>query len=67
MEVIQGAGHGYKDMNKEDALAIADYLKSIRADKKQNQLIKHRLITPKLLNICGDPRLLKLTLTDIFL
>ena len=28
-EVIQGAPHGYKDMTKEDALAIADYLKSI--------------------------------------
>lgn len=25
-EVIQGAPHGYKDMKKEDALAIADYL-----------------------------------------
>jgi len=23
-EVIQGVGHGYKDMTKEDALAIAD-------------------------------------------
>jgi len=28
-EVIQGTTHGYKDMKKEDALAIADYLKSI--------------------------------------
>jgi len=28
-EVVQGVGHGYKDMTKEDALAIADYLKSI--------------------------------------
>ena len=28
-EVIQGAPHGYKDMKKEDGLAIADYLKSI--------------------------------------
>ena len=28
-EVIQGAPHGYKDMKKDDALAIADYLKSI--------------------------------------
>lgn len=27
-EVIQGTPHGYKDMTKEDALAIADYLKS---------------------------------------
>ena len=28
-EVIQGVSYGYKDMKKEDALAIADYLKSI--------------------------------------
>jgi mono/diheme cytochrome c family protein len=28
-EVIQGTPHGYKDMKKEDALAIADYLLSI--------------------------------------
>lgn len=28
-EVIQGTSHGYKDMRREDALAIADYLKSI--------------------------------------
>jgi mono/diheme cytochrome c family protein len=28
-EVIQGTPHGYKDMKREDALAIADYLKSI--------------------------------------
>ena len=28
-EVIQGTPHGYKDMTKEDALAIADYLKSV--------------------------------------
>jgi mono/diheme cytochrome c family protein len=28
-EVIQGTPYGYKDMKKEDALAIADYLKSI--------------------------------------
>jgi hypothetical protein len=28
-EVIQGTPYGYKDMTKEDALAIADYLKSI--------------------------------------
>jgi mono/diheme cytochrome c family protein len=28
-EVIQGTPHGYKDMEREDALAIADYLKSI--------------------------------------
>jgi hypothetical protein len=30
-EVIEGVGHGYKNMKWEDALAIADYLKSIRA------------------------------------
>ena len=29
LEVIQGTSHGYKDMTREDALAIADYLKSI--------------------------------------
>lgn len=29
-EVIQGASRGYKNMTQEDALAIADYLKSIR-------------------------------------
>jgi mono/diheme cytochrome c family protein len=28
-EVIQGTSHGYKDMRREDALAIAEYLKSI--------------------------------------
>jgi mono/diheme cytochrome c family protein len=28
-EVIEGVSHGFKDMKKEDALAIADYLKSI--------------------------------------
>jgi mono/diheme cytochrome c family protein len=28
-EVIQGISYGYKDMTKQDALAIADYLKSI--------------------------------------
>jgi mono/diheme cytochrome c family protein len=28
-EVIQGTPHGYKDMRREDALAIADYVKSI--------------------------------------
>jgi mono/diheme cytochrome c family protein len=28
-EVIQGTPHGYKDMRREDALSIADYLKSI--------------------------------------
>lgn len=34
-EVIQGAPHGYKDMRKEDALAIADYLKTIPAIKNK--------------------------------
>jgi mono/diheme cytochrome c family protein len=34
-EVIQGVGHGYKDMKKEDALAIAHYLKSIPAIKNK--------------------------------
>lgn len=29
-EVIQGASRGYKNMTREDALAIADYLKSIQ-------------------------------------
>ena len=32
-EVIRGTPHGYKDMTKEDALAIADYVKSIPAIK----------------------------------
>jgi mono/diheme cytochrome c family protein len=34
-EVIQGAPHGFKDMTKDDALAIADYLKSIPAIKNK--------------------------------
>jgi hypothetical protein len=34
-EVIQGTPHGYKDMKKEDALAIADYVKSIPAIKNK--------------------------------
>jgi mono/diheme cytochrome c family protein len=34
-EVIQGAPHGFKDMTKEDALAIADYLKTIPAIKNK--------------------------------
>ena len=29
-EVIEGVSGGYKNMTREDALAIADYLKSIR-------------------------------------
>ncbi len=28
-EVVEGTSFGYKDMRREDALAIADYLKSI--------------------------------------
>lgn len=28
-EVIQGTSYGYKDIRKEDALALADYLKTI--------------------------------------
>ena len=35
LEVIQGTPHGYKDMTKADALAIADYLKSIPAIKNK--------------------------------
>ena len=34
-EVIQGTPYGYKDMKKEDALAIADYLKTIPAIKNK--------------------------------
>ena len=34
-EVIQGTSHGFKDITKEDALAIADYLKSIPAIKNK--------------------------------
>ena len=35
-EVVQGVGgHGYKDMTKENALAIADYIKSIPAIKNK--------------------------------
>lgn len=34
-EVVQGTSHGYKDMTKEDALAIADYLKTIPAIKNR--------------------------------
>ena len=29
LEVIQGTPHGFKDMKREDALAIADYLKTV--------------------------------------
>jgi mono/diheme cytochrome c family protein len=34
-EVIQGAPYGFKEMKKEDALAIADYLKSIAPIKNK--------------------------------
>ncbi len=34
-EVIQGTPHGYKDMTREDALAIGDYLKTIPAVKNK--------------------------------
>jgi mono/diheme cytochrome c family protein len=34
-EVIRGTPHGYKDMTRGDALAIADYLKSIPAIKNK--------------------------------
>jgi len=36
-EVIQGTTHGFKDMKREDALAIADYLKSIPAIKNKTK------------------------------
>jgi hypothetical protein len=38
-EVIEGTthGYGYNDMTKEDALAIADYLKSIPPIKNKIQ------------------------------
>jgi hypothetical protein len=28
-DAIQGTSHGYRQMSREDALAIADYIKSI--------------------------------------
>jgi hypothetical protein len=34
-DVIQGTSHGYRNMSREDALAIADYLKSIPAIKNK--------------------------------
>jgi mono/diheme cytochrome c family protein len=34
-EVVQGTPHGYKDMKREDALAIADYLKTIPGKKNK--------------------------------
>jgi hypothetical protein len=36
-EVIQGTPYGYKDMKKEDAITIADYLKTIPAVKNKIQ------------------------------
>jgi mono/diheme cytochrome c family protein len=36
-EVIEGTPHGYKDMTVEDALAIADYLKSVPPIKNKIQ------------------------------
>jgi hypothetical protein len=36
-EVIQGTAHGFKDMKREDTLAIADYLKSIPAIKNKTK------------------------------
>jgi hypothetical protein len=33
LEVIQGVGHGYKEMSKEGGLAIADDIKSLPAIK----------------------------------
>jgi len=36
-EVIEGTTDGYNDMTKEDALAIADYLKSIPPIKNKIQ------------------------------
>ena len=38
-EVIQGTSYGYKDMTKEDALAIADYLKSIPPIKNKVKVV----------------------------
>ena len=34
-DVIQGTSHGYRNMSRDDALAIADYLKSIPAIKNK--------------------------------
>jgi len=34
-EVFQGTSYGYKDMKKEDALAIADYIKSLAPIKNK--------------------------------
>jgi hypothetical protein len=34
-EVIEGTPHGYKDLTKDDALAVADYIKSIAPKKNK--------------------------------
>ena len=34
-DVIQGTSHGDRNMSREDALAIADYIKSIPAIKNK--------------------------------
>jgi hypothetical protein len=34
-DAIQGTSHGYRNMSREDALAIADYIKSIPAIKNK--------------------------------
>jgi hypothetical protein len=34
-DAIQGTSHGYCNMSREDALAIADYIKSIPAIKNK--------------------------------
>jgi hypothetical protein len=34
-DAIQGTSHGYRNMTRADALAIADYLKSISAIKNK--------------------------------
>jgi hypothetical protein len=34
-DAIQGTSHGYRNMNREDVLAIADYIKSIPAIKNK--------------------------------
>lgn len=36
-EVVNGTAHGFKDMKREDALAIADYLKSIPAIRNKTE------------------------------
>jgi len=36
-EVVYATAHGFKDMKREDALAITDYLKSIPAIKNKTK------------------------------